>query len=117
MNFRCKLLVVGGGTGGCTMAAKLASKIGHRNCIVLEPSERHYYQPMFTLVGGGIRHLPECYRSMRSVLPKGVQWMRDEAFKFEPQTNKIFTRNGHEITYDLLIVAVGLQLNYDRVGG
>lgn len=107
--------MIGGGTGGCTMAAKLSPKFGAQNCIVLEPCERHYYQPMFTLVGGGIRHLPESYRSMKSVLPNKVKWMRDEAIKFYPNDNKIYTKNGHEITYDLLIIAVGLQLNYDKV--
>lgn len=97
------------------MAAKLAPKFGVKNCIILEPSERHYYQPMFTLVGGGINHLPEAYKAMKSVLPSKVKWMRDEAIQFDPKDNKVFTKNGHEISYDLLIIAVGLQLNYDKV--
>lgn len=113
---RCKLLVVGGGTGGCTIAAKFAPSMGKNQCIVLEPAERHYYQPMFTMIGGGMEHFPESYRAMKSVLPAKAKWMRDAAVKFEPNENRVYTKHGHEISYDLLVVATGLQLNYDKVG-
>lgn len=36
---RCRALVIGGGTGGCTMASKLSAKLGKDECIVLEPSD------------------------------------------------------------------------------
>lgn len=113
--FSCKLLVVGGGTGGCAIAAKLSSDLGKDKCIILDPAERHYYQPMFTMIGGGMKHLPESYRAMKSVLPKKAKWIRDAAVKFLPQENQVITKSGHIITYDLLIVAVGLELNYDKV--
>lgn len=40
-NCRCKVLVIGGGTGGCTMAAKLSKKFDKKpnHVIVIEPSE------------------------------------------------------------------------------
>lgn len=91
--------------------------MGKHECIVLEPAERHYYQPMFTLIGGGMKHFPESYRAMKSVLPSKAKWMRDAAMKFEPDENRVHTKHGHTITYDLLIVATGLQLNYDKVCG
>lgn len=112
---RCKLLVVGGGTGGCTVAAKFAPSMGKHQCIVLDPAERHYYQPMFTMIGGGMKHLPESYRAMKSVLPSKARWMRDTAVFFEPHENRIHTKHGHTISYDVLVVATGLQLNYDKV--
>lgn len=40
--FRCKLLVIGGGTGGCTMAAKFARRLKKDAVIVLEPSSVSY---------------------------------------------------------------------------
>lgn len=109
------MLVVGGGTGGCTIAAKFAPSMGKHQCIVLEPAERHYYQPMFTMIGGGMKDFPESYRAMKSVLPSKAKWMRDTAVSFEPKESRVHTKHGHTITYDLLVVATGLQLNYDKV--
>lgn len=111
----CKLLVVGGGTGGCAIAAKMAPVVGTDKCIILEPADKHYYQPMFTMIGGGMKRLSQSYRDMKSVLPKSAKWIKDAAVKIDPKNNQVLTKDGHTITYDLLIVAVGLQLNYDKV--
>lgn len=35
---RCKLLVIGGGSGGCTIAAKFARRLKLQEVCVLEPS-------------------------------------------------------------------------------
>lgn len=112
---RCKALVVGGGTGGCSIAAKLSSDYSQNDCIVLEPSDDHYYQPMFTMIGGGMRTLSQCRRRMSTVLPKKANWIKDAAAKFNPNANEVITKQGHIITYDFLIIAVGLQLCYRKV--
>lgn len=70
---------------------------------------------MFTMIGGGIMELSESHRKMDVVLPKDVNWIKDSAVKFNPEENLVITAEGHEITYDILIVAVGLQLNYNKV--
>ena len=49
-----RVLIVGGGTAGITVAARLARKIGGSDIALIEPSDKHYYQPLWTLVGGGI---------------------------------------------------------------
>lgn len=107
--------MIGGGTGGCTMAAKLCRSLGKNECIVLEPADEHYYQPLFTLVGGGMKMLAESFRSMKSVLPTNAKWIQDEAVQLNPDSNEVITKNGDKITYDFLIIAVGMQLNYAKV--
>lgn len=114
----CKILVVGGGTGGCTMAAKLSRKLNNPNqVIVLEPSDIHYYQPMFTLIGGGISSFKTAKRNMKDVLPKNAKWLKDSIVGFQPDANKVSTHNGDTIQYDMMIVALGLQLYWDKVPG
>ncbi|XP_012274037.1 sulfide:quinone oxidoreductase, mitochondrial [Orussus abietinus] len=115
----CKVLVVGGGTGGCTMAAKFARKFkdSSNQVIIVEPSEVHYYQPMFTLIGGGIKHFKSSHRPMASVLPKEAKWIKDSVMSFEPECNKVTTSNGDVIQYDVMIVAMGLQLYWDKIPG
>ncbi|KAG7209683.1 hypothetical protein KM043_011328 [Ampulex compressa] len=115
----CKVLVVGGGTGGCTMAAKLAKNFKHRpnHVIVLEPSEVHYYQPLFTLIGGGISSFASSKRLTKDVLPQNATWIKDSVMTFNPEENKVTTSNGDTVQYEIMIIAVGLQLYWDKVPG
>lgn len=108
-------MVVGGGTGGCSIAAKLSSDYSENDCIILEPADDHYYQPMFTMIGGGMKKLSQSRRSMSTVLPKKAKWIKDAAAKFNPDANEVITKQGHIISYDFLIIAVGLQLCYGKV--
>ncbi|KAH8395247.1 hypothetical protein KR222_003978, partial [Zaprionus bogoriensis] len=113
----CKVLVVGGGTGGCAMAAKLSSRLGKDKVIVLEPAERHYYQPMFTLIGGGMKSLEHSYKLTADVLPKKAKWLREQAVEFQPDSNTVTTSAGNSIKYDILLIATGLQLHYEKIPG
>lgn len=110
----CKLLVCGGGAGGCSIAAKYAHKMG---CVVVEPSDTHYYQPMWTLVGGGLKTVEQSARPMASVLPKAATWIKDSVAAFEPHRNRVVTANGTVIRYNLMVVALGLDLHYDAIPG
>ena len=48
-----QLLVIGGGNAGLSAAAHLLLKSPKTTVGIVEPSEKHYYQPAWTLVGGG----------------------------------------------------------------
>ena len=41
------VLIVGGGTAGITVAARMLRK-GYTDVAVIEPSDKHYYQPLWT---------------------------------------------------------------------
>ncbi|EDX09190.1 sulfide:quinone oxidoreductase, mitochondrial [Drosophila simulans] len=113
----CQVLVVGGGTGGCAMAAKLSSRLGSDKVVVLEPEDKHYYQPMFTLIGGGMKRLDQSHRQMGDVLPTKAKWVKEKALEFDPDNNTVSTSGGKTIKYDFLIIATGLQLNYGKIPG
>ncbi|XP_048251074.1 sulfide:quinone oxidoreductase, mitochondrial-like isoform X1 [Haliotis rufescens] len=112
-----QLLVVGGGSGGCATAAKFARKLGKGHVAVVDPSEMHYYQPMWTLVGAGIKTLQASGRPMQSVLPRGCDWIKDRAVSFDPDRCTVTTGSGEQIGYDFLVVAMGMQLNYSQIKG
>ncbi|XP_017769490.1 PREDICTED: sulfide:quinone oxidoreductase, mitochondrial [Nicrophorus vespilloides] len=113
----CKLLVVGGGSGGCAVAAKFAKNMKKDEIIVVDPADMHYYQPMFTMIGGGIKKLKDAGRKMGDVLPKNAKWLKDSVTEFNPKNNQIQTKSGDIINYDYMLVGVGLQLNYDKIPG
>lgn len=65
---------------------------------------------MFTMIGGGLKTLSEAVRPMSKVVPNGVQQIRDQALKVETDANVVRTAGGHEIEYDVLLIAVGMEL-------
>jgi sulfide:quinone oxidoreductase len=84
---------------------------------VIEPRERHYYQPGWTLVGGGVFDRALTERSMASVMPKGVRWIRGAVAAFEPERNRVVLEDGTRIAYRTLVAAPGIELHWAGVEG
>ncbi len=113
-----QIVIVGGGTAGITVAAQLTRGWFHpRDVAVIEFSDKHYYQPLWTLVGAGLAKKEVTEHTEASVIPRGVTWIRDAVTEFLPDQNTIRTRDGKTITYDWLIVGAGLQINWDKIPG
>ena len=72
---------------------------------------------MWTLVGGGMKQLEDSGRPMSEVLPSKAHWIKDRASKFFPEENRLVTASGEEINYKYLVLAMGLQLDYEKVCG
>lgn len=99
------------------MAAKFARRFPKDAVIVLEPSKEHYYQPLWTLVGGGEFKVKDTVRLEADVLPKKAKWVQDYAEEVVPGDNLVKTREGHEIHYEYIIIAVGIDNAYEKVPG
>lgn len=111
------IVIVGGGTAGITVAARLvrAGKAGQ--ITLIEPSEKHYYQPLWTLVGGGIATVAESLRNEKDLIPAGVTWVKDKVASFQPEKNQVTLASGKTLAYDYLIVAPGIQIDWHKVEG
>ncbi len=111
------VLIVGGGTAGITVAAQLLNQDVAPKVTIVEPSTTHDYQPIWTLVGGGVFPREVSRRPMADVMPRGATWIRDRIISFDPEKNEVQTDGGKTLTYNELIVAAGIQLNWDAVKG
>lgn len=112
-----KIIVIGGGTAGITGVAKLLKDFKPEDIMIVEPSDVHYYQPLWTLVGGGVAKAKDTARPMKSVIPEGVEWKKDKVTKFHPEENKIELGSGQMVGYEMLLVAPGIQIDWHKVEG
>ncbi|CAA0127041.1 Sulfide-quinone reductase [Mycolicibacterium vanbaalenii] len=111
-----RVVIVGGGTAGITVAARLQRK-GHDDVAVIEPSDTHYYQPLWTLVGGGQAKASTTARPEASVMPKGARWIQNAATAVDPDNNTVSCADGAKYEYDVLVVCPGIQLDWSRTEG
>jgi len=111
-----KILVIGGGTAGIMVASQLRKK-DVKSIAIIEPSETHYYQPAWTLVGAGTYDYKKTARPMESLIPKGVSWIKDFVENVSPNKNEITTKNGNKYSYDYLVVSPGLIYDFSLVEG
>ncbi len=111
-----RFVIVGGGAGGVSVAARLV-RAGEDDVAIVEPSGTHYYQPLWTLVGAGVVDAARTARSQARVMPRGVRWLQDAAADIDPDSHVVTTLTGARFSYDFLVVAVGLQLDWDATPG
>jgi hypothetical protein len=72
-----QIVIVGGGNGGITVAAQLLRKNKSLDIAIIDPSDSHYYQPAWTMVGGGFYDINDTVRPEASVIPAGVTWIKE----------------------------------------
>ena len=112
-----QVLIIGGGNAGISTAAQLLRKKKDLQIAVIEPCDKHYYQPAWTLVGAGVFDINKTIRSEASVIPENVTWLKEAASYFDPGKNTVITADGNVYSYEYLIVAPGIQLNWNAVKG
>ena len=111
-----QVLVIGGGNGGVSVAARLR-RSGVADIAIIEPREQHLYKPLFSHVAGGTARAGITVRPQREVMPKGVEWIQDAVTAVQPDANAVVLSSGDRVTFDQLIVCPGIQLDWGRVPG
>ena len=111
------VVIVGAGAGGISVAASLQARSANLSIAVIDPADIHYYQPGWTMVGGGIFEPQQTAKTMGSLIPRGVKWIKAAVAAFEPKTNAVILDGCRVVKYDRLVVCPGLKLDWDAVEG
>lgn len=118
-NVHYTVAIVGAGSAGISVAARLvrASKALRGGVVLIDPATKHYYQPLWTLVGGGASKKEATERDQASLIPEGVDWLQDAVTLFNPEENYLMTEQGKMVSYDYLVVAAGIQIDWNKIKG
>jgi len=117
MSAHHQIVIVGGGTGGIKTAAWLKRLDPAVDIALVEPSEVHYYQPIWTMVGAGVVKRESSARPEQDVMPHGVHWIKDSVTTFDPENSSVSLASGDTLTYDALVVAPGIKVDWAKVKG
>jgi sulfide:quinone oxidoreductase len=117
MSTHFNVLVIGGGAGGIMTAAQLRRKDKKLSIAIIEPGDKHYYLPAWTLVGAGAFKYSKTIKDEKKMIPPGVKWIKDYATTFDPESNLVNTKNSGAITYDAMILSAGIQYDIDALPG
>jgi len=112
-----EVVIVGAGAAGISVAASLKARDRDLSVAVIDPADVHYYQPGWTMVGGGIFTPEQTAKTMGSLIPKGVHWIKSAVAAFEPQANAVILDGCRVVKYDRLVVCPGLKLDWAGVEG
>ncbi len=114
---RHDIVIVGGGAAGIAVAASLLARRPGLDIALIDPAEIHYYQPGWTMVGAGVFPAAATARTMASLIPRGVHWIKAAVAAFEPDSHAVVLDGCREVTYGRLVVAPGLKLNWGGIEG
>jgi sulfide:quinone oxidoreductase len=111
------LLIVGGGAAGVAVANTYRRQDQNIDIAIIEPAEKHYYQPGFTVIGGGAYTMKETTKQEVDLIHPSVTWIKEYAESFQPEANTVTLRSGEVLSYDYLVVCPGLQLDWQKIEG
>ncbi len=114
---RFDVVVIGGGAGGLSAAAGLLRRRPNLSVAIIEPSAEHFYQPGFTLVGGGVFTARQTRRAEASLMPRGAEWIRSRVERILPDEGRVVVADGSPLSYSVLVIAAGIVLDWAGIPG
>jgi len=114
---RFDVVIVGAGAGGIAVASSLKARKSDLEIAIIDPADIHYYQPGWTMVGGGVFKAAETAKTMGSLIPSGVHWIKSAVAAFEPKDNAVVLDGCRIVKYGRLVVCPGLKLDWHKVEG
>ncbi|AHL34455.1 NAD(FAD)-dependent dehydrogenase [Pseudomonas brassicacearum] len=111
------VVIIGGGAAGIATASSLLAREPGLDIAIIDPADVHYYQPGWTLVGGGVFEASRTAHTMAATIPRGVHWIKAAVAAFEPEKNAVILDGCRVVRYQQLVVCPGLKLDWHAIEG
>ena len=111
------IVVIGAGSGGIAVSSSLLRRNAKLSIALIDPAKKHYYQPGWTMVGGGVFKAEVTQRETHTLIDKRVTLMQQVVTEVKPDADNVVLEDGSHVRYDQLIVAPGLTLNWEAIEG
>ena len=114
-----KVVVIGGGAGGATAARYIAKDSdGAIDVTLIEPSRKYYTCFFSNLYLGGFRDYESIGHGYATLaIDYGINVVHDWAQGIERDSKEVVLASGGRVPYDRLVVAPGIDLDYESVPG
>lgn len=112
-----KIVIIGAGAGGITLANRLIKKLHGAKISILDPRSEHWYQPGLSLVGAGLKPANYVVSSISDWLPRDLDFIQEAAIEIDPIARTVTSSSNKKISYDYLVLAPGLSLDYESIDG
>ena len=114
---RARIVIIGGGAAGISMASRLKRAVAEPDITIIDPSDKHFYQPGFTLIGGGVYGKDDVWKRQEDCMPSGVKWIKDVVTRVHPTQNRVDTARSGSFDYDFMVLAPGVKYDWSRIEG
>ena len=113
-----KVVIVGGGYGGATVAKYLAMwGNGSLDITLVEPNAAFVSCPLSNLVLGGSKQIADLTVSYDGLVKRGVRVIAETATVVDPLRQMVRISDQRELPYDRLVLSPGIDFMYDQVPG
>ena len=111
------IVIVGAGAAGIAVASSLMTRTQRLKIAIIDNADVHYYQPGWTLVGAGVFNQAQTVKTMASLIPAGVHWIKAAVGSFDPENNRVLLEDARPVSYERLVVAPGIKLDWHGIDG
>jgi sulfide:quinone oxidoreductase len=114
-----RLVVLGAGTAGTMVVNRLRPRLDRSewSISVVDQSDRHFYQPGYLFIPFGTYRPDEVVKPSRRFIPDGVDLVRADIDRVDPEHNEVVLTDGRRLPYDYLVVATGVTPRPDQTPG
>jgi len=108
-----KIVILGGGVAGTIVANQLARKIPGElrarevSITQIGNTDTHTYQPGWLYIPFDLSRPEDLKRPQRSLLDPSITFVQDTIAKIDVKAQKLTSKEGKEISYDILVIATG----------
>lgn len=111
---QARVVVIGGGFGGATVARYVKAFDPSLDVVLIEPNKSYTTCPFSNAYLGGIVDLKSITHSYSGLAKAGVRVMHDVATGLDAQKKRVLTQNNGMLSYDRLIVSPGIDFIWGK---